>query len=43
MRKGAQISILANKIAIQWWPKIIIEESKQTIQTIFYFLIMFTL
>ena len=28
--KGAQISILANKIATQWW-SIIIKESKQTI------------
>ena len=29
--KGAQISILANKIATQWWPDNIIKKSKQTI------------
>ena len=34
--KGAQISILASKIATQWWPSIIIEESKQTIQCIYF-------
>ena len=28
--EGAQISIFTNKIAIQWWPNIIMKESKQT-------------
>ena len=27
-KKDTQISILANKIATQWWPNIIIKESK---------------
>ena len=26
--KGAQITILANKLAPQWWPNIFIKESK---------------
>ena len=34
--KGAQISILANKIATQWWCNIIIKESKQTIHSIYF-------
>ena len=33
--KGAQISILTNKIATQSWPNIIIKESKQTIHYIY--------
>ena len=42
--KDAQISILANKIATQWWPNITVKESNPTIHYIFYFLvIMFTL
>ena len=43
--KGAQVSILTNKIAAKWWPNIIIKESKQTMYYIyFYFLVvMFTL
>ena len=32
--KGAQISILANKIATRWWPNFIIKEPKQTIHYI---------
>ena len=35
-KKGAQISILANKIPTQWWPNIIIKESKQTIHNIYF-------
>ena len=34
--KCAQISILPNKIATQWWSNIIIEESKQTINCIYF-------
>ena len=34
--KRAQISILANKIATQWWPNINIKESKQTIRYIYF-------
>ena len=34
--KGAQISILANKIATQWWPDNIIKKSKQTIYYIYF-------
>ena len=34
--KGLQISILAKKIATQWWPNIIIKESKQTINYIYF-------
>ena len=34
--KGAQISILANKIETRWWPNIIIKESKQTIHYIYF-------
>ena len=36
--KVAQISILANKIASQWWPNITIKEFKLFITFIFYFL-----
>ena len=35
-KKGAQISILANKMTTQWWPNIIIRESKQTIHYIYF-------
>ena len=35
-KKGAQICILANKIATQWWPNIITKESKQTIHYIYF-------
>ena len=39
--KGAQISILASKIATQWWPNIIIKESKQiTLYLFFVFLLL---
>ena len=43
--KGAQISILANKIVTQWWPNFIIKESNQTIHWFFFYflIIMFTL
>ena len=42
--ESAQVSNLANKIATQWWPNIIIKDSKLSITFIFYFLvIMFTL
>ena len=34
--KGVQISILANKIKTQWWPDIVIKESKQTIHYIYF-------
>ena len=34
--QGAQISILANKIATQWRPNTIITESKQTIYNIYF-------
>ena len=34
--KGAQISILANKIVTQWWPNFIIKESNQTIHWFFF-------
>ena len=33
-KKGAQISILANKLKTQSWPNIIIKESKQTMNYI---------
>ena len=35
--KGAQISILANKIEIQWWPNITVKESNLTIHYTFLF------
>ena len=38
--KGAQINILASKIATQWWPSIIIRESKLHFTFIFYFLVI---
>ena len=42
--ENAQVSNLANKIATQWWPIIIIKDPKLYITFIFYFLvIMFTL
>ena len=41
MRKVPKLA-LANKISTQWWPNIIIKESKQTIHDI-YFVIMFLL
>ena len=34
--KGAQLNILASKIATQWWPNIIIKQSKQTIRYIYF-------
>ena len=34
--KGAQISILANKIATLWWPNIVNRESKQTTHYIYF-------
>ena len=34
--KGAQIIILANKIATQWWPNIINKKTKQTIHNIYF-------
>ena len=33
--KGAQINILASKIATHWWPNIIIKDSKQTMRYIY--------
>ena len=38
--KGAQISILANKIATQWWPNIIMKESKQTSLHLFFIFLL---
>ena len=34
--KGAQISILANKIETEWWPNITIKGSKKTIHYIYF-------
>ena len=34
--KGAQSSILANKIVTQWWPNFIIKDSNQTIHWFFF-------
>ena len=34
--KVAQVSILTNKIETQWWPNIIIKESKQTLHYIYF-------
>ena len=39
-KKGAQVSILANKIATQWWPSIIIKESKKTIHYNLFFIFL---
>ena len=36
--KGAQISILANKIATLWWHNIVNKESKQTIHYFYFFI-----
>ena len=34
--KGAQVNILANKMATQWWLNIIVKESKQTLHNIYF-------
>ena len=34
--EGTQISILANKMATQWWLNIIVKESKQTMHNIYF-------
>ena len=40
--KGAQISILANKIATRWWPNFIIKEPKQISSLSYFSLLSFS-
>ena len=40
--KGAQISILANKIATRWWPNFIVKDPKQILLLSYFSLLSFS-